>query len=157
MSLSTDVRDAVQRDLWVLAEGELSGKPIVVRFRPELRKVQDVSGYPYLIVINWTYPADENGMPTDAALDEVDDFEDILLTALESDCHTVLAAVITNDGQRQWALYSSNVEETGDRVNSMPHQAKRYPIEILTDDDPEWVYLKENLLGDCPDHQPQSA
>ena len=149
MNLSPEVHAAVQRDLWLLAEGDLDGQPIEVRFRPELRRAADVSGYPELIVINWKYETDEFGMPTESALDEVDDFEDVLLTALESDCHTVLAAVITNNGQRQWALYSSNVDEAGQRISTMPHKEKRYPIELLTDHDENWVYVRENLLGNA--------
>lgn len=151
--LSPEIRDAVQRDLWMLAEGEHNDKPIAIRFRPELRKAKDISGYPALLLINWDYEADSQGMPTDAALEAVDNFEDLLLAALEHDCHSVLAAVITNDGQRQWAVYTSNVDEAGERINSMPQQRERYPIELLTDDDPEWVYLRENLLGECGDEE----
>jgi Family of unknown function (DUF695) len=152
--LSAQVQAAVTRDLWAMAEGENNDKPLMIRFRSELRTVEDVSGYPELLLVNWNYDPDASGLPTDGAVEAIDDFEDLLLSALEHDCQSVLVCVITNDGSRQWVCYTSGVDEAANRINAMPQKKKPYPIELLTDDDAEWAYFKDNILGECDDHEP---
>ena len=147
--LSAPVQSAVKCDLWAMAEGENNDKPLMIRFRSELRKVEDVSGYPELLLVNWNYESDPHGLPSDSAVEAIDDFEDLLLAALEHDFQTVLVCVITNDGSRQWVFYSSGIDEAATRINAMPQKAKPYPIELLTDDDAEWSYFKDNILGEC--------
>ncbi len=149
--LSASVQSAVKLDLWAMAEGENNDKPLIIRFRSELRTVGDVSGYPELLLVNWNYASDAQGMPSDAAVEAIDDFEDLLLAALEHDYQTVLVCVITNDGSRQWVFYSSGIDEAANRINAMPQKAQPYPIELLTDDDAEWAYFKDNILGECDD------
>lgn len=149
--LSAQVQSAVKRDLWAVAEGVDNDKPLTIRFRSELRKVEDVSGYPELLLVNWNYESDEHGMPSDSAVETLDDFEDLLLAALEHDYQAVLACVVTNDGERQWVFYSSDIEVAADRINAMPQQ---YPVELGTNeegDDAEWAYFKDNILGECDD------
>ena len=152
--LSAQVQAAVTRDLWAMAEGENNDKPLMIRFRSELRTVEDVSGYPELLLINWNYAPDANGLPTEEAVEAIDDFEDLLLTALEHDFQSALVCVITNDSSRQWVCYTSGVDEAANRINAMPQKPKPYPIELLTDDDAEWAYFKDNILGECDDHEP---
>ena len=152
--LSAEVRSAIERDLWAMAEGENNDKPLMIRFRSEMRAVEDVTGYPDLLLINWSYEPDENGLPTEAAIEEIDDFEDLLLAALEKDFHSAIVCVITNDSSRQWVFYTSGVDEAAVRINAMPQQTKPYPIELLTDDDAEWAYFKDNILGECDDAEP---
>ena len=152
--LSLQVQSAVKRDLWAMAEGENNDQPLMLRFRSELRKVEDVSGYADLLLINWSYEPDPHGLPTDAAVEAIDDFEDLLLAALEHDCQTVLVCVITNAGSRQWVCYSSDIHEAENRINAMPQKAEQYPIELLADDDAEWVYFKDNILGECDEAEP---
>ncbi len=151
--LSAQVQSAVKLDLWAMAEGENNEKPLMIRFRSELRTVEDVSGYPELLLVNWNYESDAQGMPSDAAVEAIDDFEDLLLVALEPDFQSVLACVITNDGSRQWVFYSSGIDEAAHRINAMPQQAQPYPIELLTDDDAEWAYFKDNILGECDESE----
>ena len=152
--LSAQVQTAVTRDLWAMAEGENNDKPLMIRFRSELRGVEDVSGYPELLLINWNYQSDENGLPTEASVEAIDDFEDLMLAALEHDFQSVVVCVITNDGSRQWVFYTSGVDEAATRINAMPQKPKPYPIELLTDDDAEWAYFKDNILGECDDAEP---
>jgi hypothetical protein len=33
----------------------------------------------------------------------------------------------------------------------MPQKEHPYPIELLADDDEEWVYFRDNILGECED------
>ena len=152
--LSAPVQSAVKRDLWAMAEGEHNDQPLMIRFRSELRKVEDVSGYPDLLLVNWSYEPDPHGLPSESAVEAIDDFEDLLLAALEHDYQTVLVCVITNDGSRQWVCYSSDIDEAVVRINAMPQKPQPYPIELLSDDDAEWAYFKDNILGECDDAEP---
>lgn len=148
---SATIKAAVERDRWAVGQGENEGKPLIVRFRPEMRVIEDVTGYPELFLVNWNYSPDSEGLPSDEETEALDEFEDVMLTSLERDCHTVLTCVVTNDGSRQWVFYSSGIDEAVERINALPQKKTPYPIELMADEDEEWVYLKENILGDCDD------
>ena len=89
-------------------------------------------------------------LPSDEQSAQMKVFEDRLCMAVERDAHAVLAAVLTFDGARQWVFYSGDVQELLARLGSMPQEAEPYPIELTTEEDPEWRYLHEQILKQVP-------
>ena len=155
---SKQIADVVNEDSWAIAEGDHEGKPVLVRFRHKLRNVTDVSGYPQLLQITWPYEeADESGMPEAEDSNAMELFEEHMIAAFEHDQHAVLTAVITTDGVRQWIIYTGDLEECGKRLSAMPHEQDEYPIELVADDDPEWEFLREEILAGCDDVEDDSA
>jgi hypothetical protein len=90
--------------------------------------------------------------PTSAAMVS---FERRLANAWEDDCLAVLTAVLTFDGARQWVYYTKDVPECGRRLNSMPQEPEPYPIELTAEQDPDWSYLRDQILArvNWQDHQ----
>jgi hypothetical protein len=74
-------------------------------------------------------------------------FEDRLCGAWECDGLAVLTAVLTFDGARQWVFYTADAPACGQRLNGMPQESEPYPIELDVFDDPEWAYLRNDVVG----------
>jgi hypothetical protein len=108
-------------------------------------------GYEHVLKIVWPY-ADENtgALPTRADSEQMADFENRFCCAVEHDALAVLTAVLTLDGARQWVFYTRDVQECSDRLNSMPQQVEPYPLELTAERDPEWRYLRDQILKRVP-------
>ena len=145
---SKQIARVVRQDQWALAQGLHNQKPLVIRYRTGFQDVSDLRGYPSLLHIIWVFEEpDGNGLPGEEETAALDQFEDRLLAAYEFDFHAALTAVITNDGARQWIFYTSDLEECARRLNTMPQNARRYPIELTADEDPRWTFLRDIVLG----------
>lgn len=137
----------IKKDLWSIAEGEHKGKPLVIRYRGEFRKKPDLSAYPRLVRVVWSFDANPSGMPSAAISQQMSVFEDRLVGAVESNQSSVLVAVITNSGQREWLFYTSDVAKFGQGLTDMPQEKERYPIIISSERDPTWNALYKNILS----------
>lgn len=63
---SKQVIDTVKQDAWVGSEGTHEDKPLLIRFREGFRHVTDLTGYPTLLQIVWSFDSDDTGLPSDA-------------------------------------------------------------------------------------------
>lgn len=141
------VAKLLKDDMWALAEVHAELGIGFIRYREPVLGRGQTGDYVRLLSITWAY-ADEDGgeQPSEEQHKEMVAFEDRLCNALERDGMAVLTAVLTFDGARQWVLYTSDVQECGRRVNDMPHGGDRYPIELTADLDPDWNYLRDDIL-----------
>jgi Family of unknown function (DUF695) len=89
-------------------------------------------------------------MPSASDSFDMGQFEDRLCEVLEVDARAFLAAVLTFDGARQWVFYTADVGECGRRLEAMPQNVERYPIEIDAFDDPAWQYLRTKIVKSVP-------
>jgi hypothetical protein len=126
-------------DTWTLADAMLEDKPMVLRLRSGL---DSLVGHPQLGVrlrIVWEYEAvADSGTPSSDELQRINDCDDILNSALEENNHAIVAYSSTCDGLRQWIVYTSDIEESANRINrELPHDPP-YPIELSADPDPDW-------------------
>jgi hypothetical protein len=141
--------ELIQRDHWASATGETEGWPYFVRYREPLLEPPDVGAYPRCLRVLWAYDDAESGsLPTSDDSDRMKVFEDRLCTAWEDDAVAVLTAVLTFDGTRQWVFYTANVPECAARLNAMPQEPERYPVELDVFDDVDWEYLRSEVVGD---------
>lgn len=138
----------INDDQWTLVEGESEGTPVIVRFREPLLTVSNKSGYGELLTILWPYAEEDSGaLPNPEDSEAMEEFEERLFTALEHDAHAIIAAVITTDGARQWFVYTDDIEECGERIFNMPQNEEPYPIDMETDEDPQWKVLHQILAS----------
>jgi hypothetical protein len=47
-------------------------------------------------------------------------------------------------------FYTRDVRECGKRLEAMPQETEPYPLELTTEDDPEWRYLRDEILKQVP-------
>lgn len=135
-------------DTWTGAEGENDGKPFLLRFRPHLQGFITTNKYNKRLTISWNYDSDDSSlMPSDDQLELMQDVEDALVDTLENDLQSVLAFVYTGQNQREWHWYSSDINETGKRLNEALADFDQLPIELSVEDDPEWSEYNAVLEG----------
>ncbi len=132
--------DLILEDNWTGAEGSnAEGIPVMVRYRQNLRGFIDSGDYRQKIEIHWSYDTDEaSEMPAPGEADVIDNFETALIYALESDRQSILTSVITGQGEKRWAWYTSNAESAQERIDTVLFDFERLPITITTTDDPNW-------------------
>ena len=143
----SSVLDLLAADRWTMADvvGPTSG---VLRYREPVLTSTQVAGYPQCLRILWGYEAEGSGaLPDPQAGVALEAFEDLLVNALEHDALAVLTAVVTLDGARQWVFYTDDARSCGGRISAMPQQKDPYPIELDTFSDPEWAYLRDQVLA----------
>jgi hypothetical protein len=145
------VVEVLRSDRWTAVEGKHEIGPFLLRFRTPVLAPPDIQGYGRVLKIVWPY-ADENtgAMPSDAHSDQMAEFENRFCEAVEHDATAILTAVLTFDGARQWVFYTDDVQECGKRLNNMPQNEEPYPLELTTEPDPRWEYLRERILKRVP-------
>lgn len=152
------VRVLLQHDHWDVAQGKNETGVSFIRYRTPVLYAEQIQGCGYgrVLKIVWIYAPEGSGaLPSKDASEQMAVFEDRLCAAVEHDSHAILTAVLTFDGARQWVFYTDDVHECGARLEAMPQEAERYPLELTADDDPEWSYLREVILKTVPWQQQQ--
>jgi hypothetical protein len=86
---------------------------------------------------------DDNGLPTDEESRALEIFEDRLVAAVEPDEQSILCAVLTCNGRREFVLQTVDVKGFLARLTAMPQEVERYPIEIHHNPDQSWSYFDE--------------
>ena len=89
-------------------------------------------------------------MPSPDDSEQMAEFENRFCDAVERDATAILTAVLTFDGARQWVFYTGDVQECGERLANMPQRDEPYPLELATEEDPGWQYLREQILKVVP-------
>jgi len=72
-------------------------------------------------------------------------FENRLVPAVERGNLAILTTVVTNDGNRIWYFYVSDVPEFGKRLSEMPQEKDRYPITLTATTDTDWAFYLDIL------------
>ena len=130
---------------WTGVSGTRDDDPFILRYVTDL---EPLPSYATLLRIVWIYSDSETGaMPDETDSEAMAEFENLLVERLEVDELAVLTAALTFDGARQWVWYTRDVSECGERLNSLPPTEEPYPIELDAQDDPEWKYLFETIIG----------
>lgn len=146
--MSTNVVELVRNDVWSIAHGTASIGHVFIRFRTPVLEPSQIGEYQRVLKIVWPYADEDTGaLPSHQQDAELAVFEARLCEALETDYLAALTAVLTFDGARQWVFYTFDIPECGRRISSMPHDNGKYPIELTTEPDPEWRYLRTVILG----------
>ena len=141
--------DLLEADRWTVCDGHIDQMPYTLRFREPVLQAHEPEDFSHLLRCVWPYALEGEGeLPDEALLAELEQFENRLCDALEGSGKAVLAAVLTLDGARQWVFYTSDVAACGDLLNHMPQEESPYPIELDAQSDPEWSYLREQIVGD---------
>jgi len=135
-------------DMWSAGEGENDGTPFILRFRPNLQAFIATGQYNKHFIITWPYESDNTSlMPDEEELDLMTAVEDALVDIFENDVQCVLAFVYTGQNQKDWHWYSKDITETGNRLNTALSDFEVLPIELASEDDPDWAEYNAVLAG----------
>ncbi len=144
---TSKVAELLKDDRWSVAHGVAGIAPYIIRFRMPVLSPPDTAGYPERLTIFWPYAEESSGaLPSDADTAALEEFEERLCAALEHDGHAIVTAVLTFDGARQWVVYTSDFRKCGERIGAMPQNKEPYPIDMEAANDPDWKYLRDEIL-----------
>lgn len=93
------------------------------------------------------HETDDVGLATRQELVRLHVFEDRLVGAVEQDMSSVLAAVVTGRGEREFVFFVKSPQEFVGRLSTMPQETERYPIEIRLNEDSDWLYFHDLAPG----------
>lgn len=130
-------------DAWNNAEGKRNGKVSIIRYRPELEQYLGHSDYPKRLVIIWDYEElNASGVASPDQIDEMGEFENTIVNALDPDRAGILVLVVTNAGVREWHFYINDVSVVGERINLALSGARKFPISIQVEEGEHWEELR---------------
>jgi hypothetical protein len=137
--------DEEKKESWLLDEGELeNGLPYTLRFREDLPDEREIKKLNTLIVISWLFEsADGTGMPNDEALNQMEDFENLIDDALVEKGTARLMTVFTGEGVREWQFYTDDEEFFMRKFNEAMDGKPVLPLEIDAYEDENWDSYKD--------------
>jgi hypothetical protein len=143
------VKRLLKADRWAVAEIRHPSGPGLIRFRQPVPTPGECYSHPHRLSITWAYADEGSGqLPDNQVAQEMERFEDHLVDAVEADAHAALVGVLTFDGARQWVFYTRDFSEFAQRLSRLPdYHGEPYPIELVTEKDPTWSYLRDQILG----------
>ncbi len=130
---------------WVLADGTLNDEPITIRYREELDAQLSSGEFGQCVQISWNAASvdPKTGYPSDSELIKIDDFNQKLMSAIETDAHALVVMVIMCQGINQWILYAKDTAQMQADLNTIPTDTGLYPIEIVAEEDAEWAIFTQ--------------
>jgi hypothetical protein len=133
---------------WSVAEGVSDDLPVILRYRSNLNITSLTTLFPHLITIQWTFKNPALSMlPSFIDKQELDDFEESLWIATETNNCGMLTVVITSNGYRNWYVYVKNIDKFSQTLSLLPQKEERYPIEIFLDRDEDWQFYREIIAN----------
>ena len=141
--------NSADNDTWTIAEGELGGRQLLIRFRPNLAEFDGRANFPMKLTARWTYGDDgDSGMPNVEQSDAMQVLEDALVAELEIDNTAILAFIYTTQGMREWHMYFSDLEKLQNAINRATVDMPGLPLEMEADEDPDWEDIF-GLIANC--------
>jgi len=129
-------------DSWAMAEGELDGFPLVLRFRDRLKSILGHPRLPNRLHVIWVYDSEPvpgaHAMPSQELSDRMSELEDALTEALEERSLAVLTSVATSGGRREWTWYCADKETVQTAINDALAGSTVYPVRLRVSPDPTW-------------------
>ena len=139
MPLASFETICMNKDNWLVAMSDIDGLPAAIRLRADVKSFIASGNHRHYLRVVWEISdPDENGLPSDHEIQRLESFEDHLCRAVEANDDAILTFVITSDGLRQWLFYSKDLEESEHRINQLPQEEERYPIELTAKEDASW-------------------
>ncbi len=130
---------------WVLADGTLNEQLITIRYRESIQSELDSAQYQQCIQISWQAAEQDpvTGYPSSDELEKIDAFNQKLMEAVEVGEHGLLVMVLMCEGINQWIIYAKDNDRLQKALNTIPTDTGLYPIEVASDEDPQWEIFTE--------------
>src|SRR5262245_48587100 len=126
---------------WTVLQTEVDCRDVLIRLR-QFPPTQDRGSHPTRLNVFWemTEP-DENGLATEAEAARLAAFEDRIVVGVEFDEQSILCAVLTGGGEREFVFQTRDSDVFLQRLGGMRQEGSPYPIRIHRSQDPEWAYF----------------
>ncbi|MCW1717508.1 DUF695 domain-containing protein [Pseudoalteromonas sp. A3] len=129
---------------WNIADKKVNGTVGLIRYRPELHFLLGHTNYPKKLTIFWDFEqSNSSGLPSDAQIEEMRQFEDAIVPVLDDDRLAIFVFTYTFNGTREWHFYTNDISSVGERINSALSKFAKLPIEMQVETDERWSKLRE--------------
>src|SRR5207247_2195903 len=105
---------------WSVGQGEHNGRIMIVRSNTGYRNVGSVPGYEHQVGIAVPLRAAEpTGLPSPTEDAELGQIEDAICQSLEAQAESLLVAIITTSGMREFVFYTRAPESVKQRFEQL--------------------------------------
>jgi len=127
-------------DEWILSEAEWHNElPIIIRLRDKIDKFIQHEDFGIGFRITWKFEhPNKYGYPTTQDNDQLEVFEEAIYDAIERNTPSIFTSVVTNNGERDWCIYTSDPDAVFNTINRSLAELPRFPISFSSGPDPEW-------------------
>jgi len=125
---------------WAILQGQHAGKPMIVRSNTGYRKFGSVPGYEHQVGIAVPLHAPEtSGLPSPGENAQLAAVEDTICPALEEQASSLLVAVITTSGMREFVFYTRSPQEARRRFEQLRGRITSHEIQLMIQPDRDWA------------------
>lgn len=134
---------AEKNDWWTSPTESENGRLIMVSGRRDVEKFRNNPRFSIRAEISWKYVGEPSGMPDEPTSKIMEAVTEALQTTFQKDPAAVMTGIYTGDNRRDWIFYTVSTHIFGRKVNEALAQFDLLPIEIYTENDPDWAEYTE--------------
>jgi hypothetical protein len=124
---------------WFVSERTHSGNPMIVRADAAFRGRGGVAGYTHQVGIAVPLRKPEpNGLPSTEESEQLNIIEETIVGELESGRESMLVAVITTNGMREFVLYTKDPKKMQERFERWKELLVSHELQMMMQPDKEW-------------------
>ena len=136
--------ESCQLDDWMVAQGEVEGRPLVLRFCEGVGPVRGHAAYRHCVRIEIPlHDPDPDGFPGEAELQQLNEIEDQLDAALTQGYEALTLIVLTHDGVREHAYQTRDLDATIAKITALAQRIQTHRLGVAAAEDAGWEYYQE--------------
>ncbi len=129
---------------WSVGQGLHDGKIMIVRSNTGYKEFGSVSDYEHQVGVAVPLRAPEpSGLPSPAEDAELGTIEDTICASLEREAESLLVAIITTSGMREFVFYTRAPEQVKQRFEQLRISITSHKIQLMIQPDKEWGVYAE--------------
>ena len=123
---------------WSVGEGQNNGKVMIVSSNTGYREFGSLPGYEHQVGIAVPLRAPEStGLPSPADA-ELGEIEEVICSSLQEQAESLLVAIITTGGMREFVFYTRAPKELQQRFEQLRDRIKSHEIQPMIQADKAW-------------------
>jgi hypothetical protein len=124
---------------WSVGEGQNNGKVMIVSSNTGYREFGSLPGYEHQVGIAVPLRAPEStGLPSPAEDAELGEIEEVICSSLQEQAESLLVAVITTSGMREFVFYTRAPEQLQQRFQQLRSRITSHQIQLMIQLDKAW-------------------
>ena len=124
---------------WSVRQGEHNGNILIVRSNTGYNGFGSIAGYEHQVGIAVPLRAPEpTGLPSPAEDAELGTVEDGICASLEQEAESLLVAIITTSGMREFVFYTRAPEQVKRRFEQLRGSITSHEIQLMIQPDKDW-------------------
>jgi Family of unknown function (DUF695) len=129
---------------WAVFNGTKGGMPMIVRKNVSAATLRPGGDYPARVGVAFRLLEEtSDGLPSPTELEELNDLEDSLATAMESKQSAIHVLTITTSGFREHVFYARESTDLNPILSDIKGMYPRYEIQAYAEKDVRWTAYEQ--------------